>query len=161
MNSRSGWYLILRKTNTVLLVQQNSAKGRLLFFDTYLQRLFNFTKQDRRGKRNPSATAEVFDNIPIFQLSHSRQQGLFSSVRKRSSTDSCSKTAMPFFCTYKMTFPGTRFTSEHKRAFASTDCRRRRSKWLESLPRQEHAKPAVPIAACSHRILHSILHCTH
>ena len=74
MNSRSGWYLILRKTNTVLLVQQNSEKGRLLFFYTYLQKMFNFTIQGRRGKRNHSATAEILDNIPIFQLSHSNIQ---------------------------------------------------------------------------------------
>lgn len=74
MNSRSGWYLILRNTNTVLLVQQNSGKGRLLFFYTYLQRMLNSTKQDRRGKRNPSATAEVFSNIPVFQLCHSNIQ---------------------------------------------------------------------------------------
>lgn len=74
MNSRSSWYLTLRNTKTVLLVQQNSGKGRLLFFYMYLQRMLNFTKQDRRGKRNPSATAEVFSNIPVLQLSHSNIQ---------------------------------------------------------------------------------------
>lgn len=58
MNSRSDWYLILKKTDAVLLIQQNSAKGRFLFFYMYLQRMFNFTNYDRKGKRNLPATTK-------------------------------------------------------------------------------------------------------
>lgn len=129
MNSRSGWYLIPRKTNAVLFVQQNSAKGRLfILLHLFTENVQFYQIGQKRKKKSLSNrwSFRQYSNLPIKSFEYTRPQGLFSSVRKRSSTDSCSETAMPFFCTYEMTFPGMRFTSEHERASASTDCHRKK-----------------------------------
>lgn len=80
MNSRTGWYLILRKTITVLLVQQNSAKWSLLPFRTDLKTTFILTTHDRRGVKNPS-----FCNCWSFQTlqsSHSNIQACSAASGK-------------------------------------------------------------------------------
>lgn len=149
MNSRTGWYLILRKTITVLLVQQNSAKWSLLPFRTDLKTTFILTTQDRRGVKIPHfVTAEVFRLCNQVILIYKPVQQPQEKIKVQLLQWDC---AMPYL--FLIFFAHLQNDLARDKIHLRTQegiCQR----WLLQ-------KEGPSIAACSHRSLQSTLHWTH
>lgn len=150
MNSRTGWYLILRKTITVLLVQQNSAKWSLLPFRTDFKTTFVLTTQDRKGVKNPS-----FCSCWSFQT----LQSSHSNIQARSAVSGKDQGPTPAVKLCEALFLFIYFLSTYKNDLARDKIHLRTQEGI--CQRQLLQTEGPSIAACSHRSLQSTLHWTH
>lgn len=146
MSSRSGWYLILGKTDTVLLIQHNSNNIQREYFYSSTCIYRERSVLLRKGKKIPQQP------LSFQQLSQSSTQDskACSAVSgKDQAVTPAVKPQCPFFTLTKLLFQG-QDSPLNMRASASTDCHRKKVQMA-----WKSTKARTCLNSCSHSSLFS------